>query len=124
MMRDFGHLDGLHVKVDDILYMPSLQSPVDKPHPFIYFLSIINDSDEEVQIYGRKWLLEEAHETLVLEGDGVIGEMPIIMPDEKFSYNSYHVTATSAEAQGAFYAKTASGMHIMVEIPMFQLELP
>lgn len=123
-MREYEYLDGLEVKVDDILYMPSLQSPVDKPHPFIYFLSIINGSDEQVQIYGRKWIVEEANEILILEGDGVVGEMPVLEPDEKFSYNSYHVTATSAESHGAFYGMTASGRHIVIDIPPFKLTLP
>ena len=36
--------EGLRVKVDDVVYMPNLEAPANKPHPFVYFISIFNDS--------------------------------------------------------------------------------
>ncbi len=121
----FEQIAGVKVVVDDVSYMPTLQSPADKPFPFIYFITIINDSDETIQILGRKWIVEElGRDTVVVEGDGVIGEKPIITPGENFSYNSYHVVACNAEATGGFYGKTMSGVEMMVEIPLFALTLP
>ncbi len=117
-------LAGLRVKVDDVVYMPSLEAPVEKPHPFVYFLSIHNDSDVAVEIRGRKWVVREASgEVTVVEGDGVVGQFPVIEPGGHFSYNSYHVVAGNAEVEGAFFAEAPDGW-VFTRIPSFTLEVP
>jgi len=123
-MGEFSHIDGVRVEVDDVVYMPSLHSPPDKPYPFIYFITIYNESDRVIQILGRKWLVIEGDgECVVVEGDGVIGETPTLKPGENFSYNSYHVVARSGEAAGALYGM-ADGEKFIVEIPEFTLNCP
>ncbi len=123
-MGEFSHIDGVRVEVDDVVYMPSLHSPPDKPHPFIYFITIYNESDVKIQVFGRKWLVIEGNgECVVVEGSGVIGETPTLNPGESFSYNSYHVVARSGEAAGALYG-VADGERFMVEIPEFALNCP
>lgn len=120
-MREF---DGLRVKVDDVIYMPSLDAPPDKPHPFVYFISIHNDSPVPVTIRGRKWVIsEDVGEVTVVEGDGVVGQTPTIDPGEHFSYNSYHVVARTAKVDGAFFGDTAAGEWIFTRIPEFRLEV-
>ena len=123
-MGGFIHIDGVRVVVDDVVYMPSLHSPPDKPHPFIYSITVYNDSDVVIQVLGRKWIvLESDGECVVLEGKGVIGESPTLNPGESFSYNSCHVVARSGEAAGALYGISA-GKRFMVEIPEFILTCP
>ena len=108
--------------------MPTLDAPQDKPNPFVYFLTIHNNSSDVVKITGRKWVVqEEGAELVVVEGDGVVGQMPELEPGEQFSYNSYHVTANAhgaALAKGMFFGFTSSGEQIRVAIPEFRLELP
>ena len=122
VIREF---EGLRVKVDDVIYMPSLDAPPNKPHPFVYFISIHNDSPMPVTIRGRKWVVhEDEGEVTVVEGDGVVGQTPTIAPGEHFSYNSYHVVAKGAQASGAFFGETATGEWIFARIPEFRLDLP
>jgi len=124
---NFQELEGLSVRVDDIIYMPTLDAPEDKPHPFVYFITILNDSTERVRILGRKWIIREQDgegETTVVEGDGVVGQTPVLEPGHDFSYNSYHVTAANAQISGAFFGTTAAGDKVRVRIPDFELELP
>ena len=104
MHPHFEELDRLSVEVDDVIYMPSLDHPEDRPHPFVYFIKICNQSPERVSIQGRKWVIREndSEEVLVVEGDGVVGQTPDLGPGEEFSYNSYHVTRSSGYAEGAF----------------------
>ena len=45
--------EGLRVKVDDVVYMPNLEAPANKPHPFVYFISIFNDSAVPVTLQTR-----------------------------------------------------------------------
>lgn len=118
-------LAGLEVRIDDVIYMPSLDAPGDKPHPFVYFISIINRSPEQVVIRGRKWVVrEDGGPVAVIEGDGVVGQTPALAPGEDFSYNSYHVTAGNAVAEGAFFGCTATGEPVFARIPQFRLEVP
>ena len=118
-------LKGLRVKVDDVIYMPSLDAPQDKPHPFVYFISIHNDSQLPVTIRGRKWMVrEDDGEMAVVEGDGVVGQTPVIEPGGHFSYNSYHVVSCGAVASGAFFGEAAVGDWVFARIPEFRLEVP
>ena len=121
-LREF---EQLHVTVDDVIYMPSLEASPEKPYPFVYFISIQNDSALPVTIRGRKWVVHEAGgEVTVVEGSGVVGQTPTIHPGEHFSYNSYHLVARSAQVSGAFFGETATGERIFARIPEFRLEVP
>lgn len=116
---------GLRVNVDEVVYMPGLDATADKPHPFVYFITIHNDSPIPVTLQARKWVVREnAGEVTVVEGEGIIGQTPTIEAGGNFSYNSYHVVATNAEVQGAFFGVTASGERIFTRIPSFQLKVP
>ncbi|MGJ8643959.1 MAG: ApaG domain-containing protein [Luteolibacter sp.] len=125
MPNDIKEFTGLRVKVDDVIYMPSLDAPADRPHPFVYFISIFNDSPVPVTIRGRKWVVvEEGGETTVVEGDGVVGQQPEIAAGEHFSYNSYHVVGRASKVSGAFFAETGAGDFVFTRIPEFTLEIP
>jgi ApaG protein len=125
MAREIREFVDLQVKVDDVIYMPSLDSPKDKPHPFVYFISIHNHSAMPITIRGRKWVVqEETGEISVVEGDGVVGQSPRIEPGGHFSYNSYHVVAQGALVKGAFFGETAEGEWIFSRIPEFRLSVP
>lgn len=126
MATAFEELEGLSVVVDDVIYMPSLDHPEDRPHPFVYFINIRNDSTERVCIRGRKWLVREdqTDEVVVVEGDGVVGQTPDLSPGQVFSYNSYHVARGNGHAEGAFFGQTESGRNVFVRIPRFKLQLP
>src|SRR5688500_3503005 len=66
----FEYLPGFTVTVDEVQYDPTRPAPPDRPHPFIYHVSIHNDSQETVNIFGRKWIVRDTDgDTLVVEGD-------------------------------------------------------
>lgn len=125
MANKYQELEGLSVRVDDVIYMPSLDAPAEKPHPFVYFITIINDSNDRVRINARKWVVREnSGEITVVEGDGVVGQTPVLEPGENFSYNSYHVSASDSHVSGAFFGNTADDRKVVTTIPEFKLELP
>ena len=125
MAAPFVELPGLNVHVDHVAYMPHLDAPQDKPHPFVYFISIHNHSDRTVTIRGRKWIVTEiSGERVVVEGEGVVGKCPCIEPGDSFSYNSYHVVAGSGSAEGAFFGVCDDGTRVFTRIPPFELIPP
>ena len=119
-------LPGLSVRLDNLVYgHDGLQLPPDKPHAFIYYLTIRNDSDRTVTLLGRKWVIENSDGTqLVVEGDKIVGETPTLAPGALFSYNSYHVGNCNSRAHGSFHGLDEHGARIFVRIPAFDMEIP
>lgn len=120
-------LPGLSVTLDKLVYRHlSPEETEGREHAFIYFLSIHNESPVAVTIKGRKWVVTHDDGTqLVVEGDGVVGETPMIPPGDKFSYNSWHALPTrTAVATGAFLGVDGDGRRVFVRIPEFQMSAP
>jgi ApaG protein len=119
-------LPGLRVTVDQVLHQPDAQTPANRPHCFVYFVSIRNDSATTVTIKGRKWVVSNARgEITAVEGDGVVGQFPTLAPGEKFSYNSYHlIDHLPAVAEGSYLAVDQDNKKRIVRIPKFVMDLP
>jgi len=124
--NQFIELPGLRVTVDRVEYQVNAQTPLDSPHCFVYFISIHNGSDRAITIKGRKWVVKnERGEITAVEGDGVVGQFPVVEPGEKFSYNSYHLLDTrSAVAEGSYIGVDADGRKVLTRIPKFRMEVP
>lgn len=115
-------LEGFSVEINRVIYDPLLETPLGKPHAFVYFITIHNKSSQALTVKGRKWVVrEDEGDITVLEGEGVVGEFPYLLPGENFSYNSYHVTAGPAVAEGAYLAVTDEGEAVVALIPEFAL---
>ena len=111
--------------VDRVTFMPQLDAPPDRPYPFVYFITIHNGSEETVTIKGRKRVVTDVRgDTIVVEGDGVVGKTPRLEPGENFSYNSYHTIGADSAAEGAFFGVTAQGVAVLVRIPGFEMRAP
>ena len=125
MSNSIPELEGLRVTVDRVTFMPQLQATEDRPFPFVYFITIHNDSEETVTIKGRKWVVTDVRgETLVVEGDGVVGKFPRLETGEHFSYNSYHTIGADSVAEGSFIGVTEEGMPVLARIPPFEMKAP
>ena len=117
-------LPGLTARLDKLCYGDA-KVPGDKPHAFVYFITIENGSDRTVTLLGRKWVVEHADGTsLVVEGDKIVGETPRLQPGEQFSYNSHHVTGCDARAYGSFHGVDETGHRVHVILPVFELKVP
>jgi ApaG protein len=117
---------GLTAHLDRLCYHHGgVSLPEDKPHAFVYFVTIRNSSDRTVTLLGRKWVIEHADGTqLVVEGDKIVGETPRLAPGEHFSYNSYHVSGGDARVQGSFHGVDDSGRKVHVILAPFDLAIP
>jgi len=124
MFCDFRELTGLTATVDKIVYAPNLEAPPDRPYPFAYYITIHNGSDEVVTIKGRKWVVtDDDSNSMVIEGDGVVGKFPRLEPGDEFSYHSYHTITCDSVAEGSFFGVSEDGGAVLVRIPKFKLTL-
>ena len=119
-------LPGLSVTLDRLEYRAGgVHAPPDTPHVFVYFLTIWNRSDRRVLLLGRKWIVIDASgNRLVVEGDKIVGHTPDLAPGDHFSYNSFHLTAGDARAEGSFHGLDADGRRVHVRIPPFIMQVP
>ena len=124
--RSSHELPGLTARLDKLCYHHGGASlPADKPHAFVYFITIRNGSDRTVTLLGRKWVVEHCDGTqLVIEGDKIVGETPRLAPGEHFSYNSYHVTGLDAMAHGCFHGVDEFGHKVHVLLEPFAMQVP
>lgn len=119
-------LPGLEARLDRLVYHHGGSNlPVDKPHAFVYFITIENGSAQRVQLMGRKWVVELADgERQVIEGDKIVGESPQLEPGESFSYNSFHVTGSDSRVIGSFHGTDETGSRVHVLLPPFDMIIP
>jgi ApaG protein len=119
-------LPGLNARLDRLVYHRGGSSlPLDKPHAFVYFITIENGSDRTIKLHGRKWVVEQADgEQQIIEGEKIVGETPRLSPGESFSYNSYHVTGTDSRVIGSFHGTDDLGNRIHVVLPAFEMIIP
>ena len=94
---------------------------------FFYRITIENYSDVEVQLLRRHWDIFDSNSVkTVVEGEGVIGEKPILASGGLFSYESACNLETGMGKMGGFYEMmhTENGEIFEVEIPFFTMEVP
>lgn len=107
-------------------YLPEQSVPRHQRYVFSYLITIKNLSPESVQLLARRWLITDANgKQITAEGDGVIGEQPIIAANDEYSYSSGTVLATPVGVmQGNYAMQTLSGQRFMVNIDPFRLAIP
>lgn len=113
----------IHVRT---AYLPEQSDPEKKRYVFSYHITITNHEQQPVQLLRRRWLIIDGDEQVQeVEGEGVIGEQPIIESQESYSYTSGTVLATRVGSmQGHYQMKTNDGQTFNADIEPFTLALP
>lgn len=96
-------------------------------YAFAYNITIENQSKETVQLNSRCWRIKDAlNNTVIVEGEGVIGEQPILMPGEKHSYTSGCLLFAPFGAMKGHYnmVNLETQKPFKVSIPLFKLSAP
>jgi ApaG protein len=93
---------------------------------FIYTIRISNEGLETVQLLSRHWIITDAEgEVEEVRGPGVVGEQPLLQPDQTFEYSSGCPLETPfGTMHGTYQMVTSNGEHFDVEIAPFALSLP
>ena len=95
------------------------------PHIFAYQIRITNESEETVVLNSRKWILKyEDGEQEVYEGDGIVGKIVMLEPEESFEYGSFHMVGRDCAVEGAYHGYSDTQDHIWARIPKFHLHIP
>lgn len=93
-------------------------------YAFSYFVTIKNNSKETVQLTERFWsIYDSLNQTEFVEGEGVVGQTPILKPKEEYNYTSNCFLLSPMGAMGGKYKmiNTDTLESFFVTIPTFQL---
>ncbi|MGX9419404.1 Co2+/Mg2+ efflux protein ApaG [Vibrio sp. RC27] len=107
-------------------YIEEQSQPEKSRYVFAYMITIRNLSSQEVQLLSRRWLITDADgKQISVEGEGVVGEKPIISAHDDYSYTSGTVIETPVGAmQGHYIMIDEAGDEFTVAIEPFRLSIP
>lgn len=114
---------GIQVSVETT-YQPDFSNPQQHHYVFTYKVRIENKSNHTVQLLRRRWEIYDATESRkIVEGDGVVGQQPILEPGEFHSYVSgCNLKSGIGKMRGSFtLEKLMNGKLLEIVIPEFQL---
>ena len=96
-------------------------------YAFGYQVTIENQGKDAVQLNSRKWTIYDALNNIEeVEGEGVIGQKPVIKPGESHTYSSGCLLTSPFGAMSGFYnmVNFATTKNFEVAIPKFHLSAP
>ena len=109
-----------------VSFLPEQSEPAKGRWFWAYHVRIENGGRRAVQLVSREWSIVDGrggrHE---VQGEGVVGEQPIIEPGGSFDYVSGCPLATpTGHMEGRYHMVSADGSTFAVAIPRFPLIAP
>lgn len=92
-----------------------------------YQITIVNNSDEVVQLQKRHWFIWDSNSTKrEVDGDGVVGEQPILVPGGEYTYVSgCHFSTVFGTMKGYYtFSRLSDDSEFKVAIPEFVMQFP
>ncbi|MGR5093345.1 Co2+/Mg2+ efflux protein ApaG [Vibrio maritimus] len=107
-------------------YVEEQSDPDNNRYVFAYIITIKNLSQETVQLISRRWLITDANgKQLSVEGEGVVGQQPVIEKNDEYTYTSGTAIETPLGVmQGHYIMLDKAGKEFIAEIEPFRLAIP
>ena len=110
-----------------VFYQELHSRPSDQKYVFAYQIGISNNRSEKVQLLRRHWIIKDSNGRIKeIEGEGVIGQQPILLPGQSHQYNSWVPLKTDIGIMyGTYLMKNLKTNQLFkVNIPVFKLIPP
>ena len=93
---------------------------------WVYHIRIENDSAQPVQLLTRHWRITDGRGMVnFVEGEGVVGESPLLQPGQSHDYVSgCPLTTPHGSMEGHYTFRRADGSLFQAAIPFFPLAAP
>lgn len=116
---------GIVVRVS-VSYLPEQSEPQRGRWFWAYHIRIENAGPVTVQLLTRRWIITDGRGARhSVEGEGVVGEQPMIEPGGSFDYVSGCPLSTpTGHMQGSYHMVAEDGSAFDVAIPKFALVAP
>lgn len=125
LFTDEATTRGVVVRVS-VSYLPEQSEPHRGRWFWAYHIRIENEGPVTVQLLTRHWIITDGRGLRhTVEGEGVVGEQPMIAPGGSFDYVSGCPLSTpSGSMQGTYHMIADDGSAFDVTIPRFALIAP
>jgi ApaG protein len=109
-----------------VSFLPEQSEPDRGRWFWAYHIRIENHGDHPVQLLTRRWLITDGRGAQhKVEGEGVVGEQPVVQPGKSYDYVSGCPLATPTGAmEGSYHMLGNDGRTFEVAIPRFALIAP
>jgi ApaG protein len=106
-------------------YAPEHSDIAERRFVFVYHIRIENVGDRTAQLMWRHW---DIHDPVAgnseVEGEGVVGEQPVLAPGDAHEYESFCVLrGPTGHMEGWYEFDRPDGSRFRAEIPRFELAL-
>jgi len=118
--------EGVSVSVETF-YQPGPSNPLNSEYLFAYRITIENQSTMPIKLISRHWhIIDSNGSKREVEGEGVVGQQPIIEPNEKYQYvSAANLRSDMGKMYGLYQMENLYNKKIIsVTIPEFQLIAP
>lgn len=118
--------EGIKVSVETS-YQPEYSSPAQNHYVFTYKITIENNGDYTIKLHRRHWHIHDANNSIrEVEGEGVVGQQPILEPGETHQYVSgCNLRSGYGKMFGTYLMeKIVDGKQFEVTIPEFNMIVP
>ena len=117
---------GVRVSVETV-YQPEYSNPENQHYMFAYKITIENLGDYSIQVMRRHWYIFDSNGSRrEVQGDGVVGQQPVIEPGEQHEYVSgCNLKSDMGTMEGNYVVlREMDGSVFEVKIPRFMLIAP
>jgi ApaG protein len=106
-------------------YLPAQSDPAQPRFVFAYHVRIENVGSQSARLRTRHWRIHDSiGEDIEVEGEGVVGEQPLIPPGGVHEYQSFCILKSpGGHMEGEYRFVCADGTAFEAEIPRFVLAL-
>jgi ApaG protein len=107
-------------------YIEEQSRPQNDFFVFAYTVTITNNGNEPAKLLRRHWIIKDFNQkVLEVQGDGVIGEQPRLLPGEHFTYTSGTTLETDVGTmKGSYTMQNDNGDEFEAPITEFVLSAP
>jgi ApaG protein len=109
-----------------VSFLPDQSDEADNRFVFSYTINITNLGSSSAKLISRHWIITDAYNHVQeVHGQGVVGEQPLLKPNQSFEYTSGTVLTTQVGTmRGSYQMEAEDGTLFDIEIPQFVLSVP
>lgn len=124
-MRYESESEGIHVRVRPSFSL-ARSDPGDRTWVFNYRIEMENLGADTARLLYRHWLIHDSTgDDTEVDGEGVVGEQPMLDPGGLHAYSSFCVLRSPAGYMEGYYTfERDDGSRFRVAVPRFRLEAP
>ncbi len=118
--------EGVSITVETF-YQPAQSNPLSSDYLFAYRITIENLSTMPIKLLRRYWNIVDSNGSYrQVEGDGVVGQQPIIEPGDSYQYvSAANLKSDMGKMYGTYQMENLYNKRLItVAIPEFQLIAP